>query len=156
TCVCQEETLFGSKTIQHRQRIGSRSFLECLIRNLQTTVVGNILTQCHASVGIYARSNLDAIEEVHHHLSTLVQVLGIFSSPPVFQVTVLVVLATLVVESVSHLMTDYHTDGTIVEGIIRIHIEERILQDTGGETDFVRSRVIVSVDGLRSHQPFVL
>ena len=42
---------------------------------------------------IYARSNLDAIEEVHHHLSTLVKVLGIFSSPPVFQVTVLVVLA---------------------------------------------------------------
>ena len=53
-------------------------------------------------------------------------------------------------------MTDYHTDGTIVEGIIRIHIEERILQDTGGETDFVGGRVIVSVDGLRSHQPFVL
>ena len=30
------------------------------------------------------------------------------------------------------------------------------MQDTGGETDFVGGRVIVSVDGLRSHQPFVL
>ena len=118
-------------------------------------MVGDILTQSHASITIYIRSYFNAVEYIHHDLCTFVETFGVFGSPPIFQVTVLVVLATLIVETVSHLMADYHADSTIVESIIRIHIEERILQDAGRETDFISGRVVISVYGLRSHQPFV-
>ena len=46
-----------------------------------------------------------------------------FLSPPVFQIAVLIVLASLVVKAVRHFMTDYHSDSTIVEGIVRIHVK---------------------------------
>ena len=118
-------------------------------------MVGNVLTQRHTTVGMYPRCNLDAVKESNHYIGTFLEVLSIFFRPPVFQITVFVVLATLVVEAVCHLMTDYNTDCTVIEGIISIHIEERILQDTGRETDFVRCRIVISVYGLRSHQPLV-
>ena len=53
-------------------------------------------------------------------------------------------------------MTDYHTDSTVVHRIISVHIEERSLQNSGRETDFVGCRVIISIHRLRCHQPFVL
>ena len=56
----------------------------------------------------------------------------------------------------SHLMADYHADCTVVHSIVRIHIEERRLQDSCREADFIGSRVIISVHCLRSHQPFIL
>ena len=154
--ISQEEALFGSETVFYLQRSGSGSLLECLVRYLQTSVVGNVLTQRHTTVGMYPRCNFDTVKESNHYIGTFLEVLSIFFRPPVFQITVFVVLATLVVEAVCHLMTDYNTDCTVIEGIVSIHIEERILQDTGRETDFVRCRVVISVYGLRSHQPLVL
>ena len=41
-------------------------------------------------------------------------------------------------------MTDNHTDGTIVEGIVGIHVEEGILEDTSREADLVGGGVIYS------------
>ena len=65
-------------------------------------------------------------------------------------------MATLVVEAVSHLMTDNHTDGTIVKGIISSRIKERGLKDSCREADLVGGRVIVSIHGLRSHIPLII
>ena len=50
--ISQEEALFGSETVFYFQRSGSGSLLECLIRYLQTSVVGDILTQRKTSVGM--------------------------------------------------------------------------------------------------------
>ena len=65
-------------------------------------------------------------------------------------------MAALVVEAVGHLMSDDHADGTIVECIVGIHVEEGFLEDTCGEADFVGGGVVVGVDGLRSHAPLGL
>ena len=52
-------------------------------------------------------------------------------------------------------MSDDHSDGTIVEGIVGLHVEERILENTSWEADFVGRRVVVCVDRLRCHVPLV-
>ena len=52
-------------------------------------------------------------------------------------------------------MTNHHTNGTIVEGVVCVHIKEWILQNTCREADLVGGRIIVCVDGLWSHEPFV-
>ena len=53
-------------------------------------------------------------------------------------------------------MTDYHTDGTIVEGIVGRHIEERHLQDACGEANLVGGGVIVGIYRLGSHVPVII
>ena len=57
----------------------------------------------------------------------LCKVFGILFCPPVNHISVFVVVATLVVEAVSHFMTDYYTNSPIVVGIIGMHIEEGAL-----------------------------
>ena len=56
----------------------------------------------------------------------------------------------------THLMSDHTTDGTIVHSIVGIWIEERRLQDSSREADFVGSGMIVGIDGLRRHVPLRL
>ena len=53
-------------------------------------------------------------------------------------------------------MTDYHTDGTIVECLVGLGIEEWILKNSGWEADFVGGWVVIGVHGLRSHEPLFL
>ena len=116
-------------------------------------MVGHILAKCQLAVGEEARQHLDLIEEVAHHVGAFLEVLGIVGGPPLAQIAVLVELGALVVESVGHLMTDDHSDGTIVEGVVGLHIEERRLQNTCGEADLVGGRVVVGVHRLGSHIP---
>ena len=56
----------------------------------------------------------------------------------------------------SHLVADYHTDSTIVDGIISVDVEKWRLKDSCREADFIGGRIIVCVDSLRSHSPFAL
>ena len=105
---------------------------------------------------MYAGRYFDLIEGLFHHFRAGIKSSFVFCGPPVDHVAVLVELATLVIETVGHLMTDDDSDSTIVEGIVGTHVKERILEYTGGETDLVAGRVIVCVHGLRRHVPFGL
>ncbi len=55
----------------------------------------------------------------------------------------------------AHLVPDDAADRAVVDGIVSVRIEERRLQDGGWEYDFIERRVVVGVDGLRGHVPFV-
>ena len=75
--------------------------------------------------------------------------------PPVGQVTVAVVFGTLIVEAVPDLMADDRADPAVVGGVIGVGVEERRLQNRRGEHDLVHARVVVRIDGLRAHEPFI-
>ena len=79
----------------------------------------------------------------------LVRLLG----PPVADPAGLVVLAALIVEAVPHLVADDRADAAVVHRRIRGRIEERRLQDRGGEGDLVHRRAVLGVHGLRVHPP---
>ena len=53
-------------------------------------------------------------------------------------------------------MSDYHADSTIIEGIIRLGVKERILENTCREADLIRRRIIIGVHRLGCHQPQIL
>ena len=106
---------------------------ECRVGYTQTTVVGDILAQREVTVGMNRIEHDDIVVLFGQNLGPLVELLGIFGRPPVVQVTILVVLTALVVESVSHLVTDNHTDSTVVHGIVGIEVKEGRLQNTGGQ-----------------------
>ena len=52
-------------------------------------------------------------------------------------------------------MTNHHTDSTVIHRVITFLEEERRLQNTGRETNFVGGRIVIGIHRLRSHQPFI-
>ena len=155
TRVREVETLLGSEAVDYGQRILLCSVLECLHRNHQATVVGDILAQCKLAVCVEAGENLNLVEEVHDDLCALVELGCILVGPPVCEVTLLVELTALVVEAVGHLVADDNSDGTIVERVVLIHVKERVLEDTCREADLVCCGVVVCVHGLWCHVPLL-
>ena len=77
----------------------------------------------------------------------------VFRSPPVAQVALRVELAAFVVEAVGQFVSDGAAGVAVVGGVVRLGIEERRLQNAGGEVDVVHLRIVVGVDGGRSHAP---
>ncbi|CAB4933943.1 unannotated protein [freshwater metagenome] len=75
--------------------------------------------------------------------------------PPIHHVAVAVVFGTLVVESVPDLVPDDGSDSAVVGCVVGLGVEERRLQNGCGKDDFVHPGVVVGVDGLRRHEPFV-
>ena len=63
--------------------------------------------------------------------------------------------AALVVEAVADLVADHRADRAVVHRIVRRQVEERRLENRGGEDDLVLDGVVVRVDRLRRHQPLV-
>ena len=102
-----------------------------------------------------AGQDFNSIEEANHAFGTCLKIGLILRRPPVAKIPFFVKLAALVVEAMRHFVADYDTDSTIVGGIVGSGIEERRLQDAGGEANFVGCGVVVGVNGLRSHVPFV-
>ena len=82
--------------------------------------------------------------------------LGARRGPPVGEIAASVVLAAAVVEAVRHLVADDHADAAEVDGIVGLRVEERRLQDAGGEGDAVDRRAVIGVHGRRRHAPLGL
>ena len=108
------------------------------------------------AVGVKAGLDLDRVELGSEHFGFLLELRLIRRRPPVGHVAVRVKEAALVVEAMGHLMADHDTDAAVIDGVIRIGVEERRLQDGGREADLIGRRVIVGIDRLRRHAPFGL
>src|ERR1043166_3296013 len=76
--------------------------------------------------------------------------------PPVGQITGGIKLASLVVETMGHLVADYGSHAAIVEGVVSLCIEERWLHDASRKNYFVDLRVVIGVDSRRRHAPLRL
>ena len=70
---------------------------------------------------------------VAHAVHFLLEALGVVVSPPIPQVSLGVELAPLVVEAVGQLVADGGTGVSVVRGLVQLGIEERRLEDSGGE-----------------------
>ena len=87
------------------------------------------------------------------HLERCLVVLQVLGRPPVAHVALRVELAALVVEPVRHLVADDGAHRAVVDGVVRLRVEEGRLQDAGGKHDLVHLRVVVRVDRRRRHLP---
>src|SRR5215471_13584677 len=92
---------------------------------------------------------------VSNALIALVVIGSIGGDPPVAQVAIGIELAALIIVAVGHFMPDDGADRAIVHGVNLFCLEERRLQYSGGEIDGVGLRILIGVDGRRSHTPFI-
>src|SRR5690606_14005523 len=127
---------------------------KCLQSHSESAVVGYILTQSQLAVGLYIGQDLNAVEPLLKYLYTSVETACIRPAPPVAQIAVFVELRAFVIKPVYHLMSHYSSDGSIIEGVIGIHIKKRILQYARRKTYFVDGYVIIGVYILWIHIPF--
>src|SRR5574344_161643 len=93
-------------------------------------------------------NRLKTIIEIDKHLSTLIKTFLIFCSPPVFLISIIVKLTTLIIESMAHLMTYDGTYSTIIVSIISIYVKERRLKNSSREVDGIIIWLVIGVDGL--------
>ena len=80
--------------------------------------------------------------------------LGVFFRPPVAQIAVQVELAAFVVETMCKLVPDDGSDRAVVGGLVETVVKERRLQNSRRKVDVVLLRIVVGVDGRRSHAEF--
>jgi hypothetical protein len=85
----------------------------------------------------------------------LFEVGEVFGSPPVADAAFGVECRSLGVEGVTDLVADDGADGAVVGGGGSFGIEERRLQDGGGEVEAVVEREVDGVDGLGRHAPLL-
>ena len=84
-------------------------------------------------------SGLNGVVLLDEHLRALLELLASASRPPVAQVAVAVELAALVVEAVADLVADHGADRAVVHRVVGVGVEERRLEDRGGEDDLVHA-----------------
>ena len=158
----QVETLLGGVAVDGcGSLLAFERVAQCGHSHAQTTLIGDILTERQATICedcglvILCCQHLDSVELLDEHLGTLVESLCVGCGPPIVQVAVLVELATLIVETVSHLVTDHNADSTIVHCVVSLRVVEGRLQNCCGEADLVGGGVVVGVHGLGRHKPLV-
>src|SRR5690606_8936958 len=110
-----------------------------------TAEVGKVFAQGQFTIYMRAVQHGVAIKLAYNYMGFFIKFFGVFRCPPIVKVTVRIVLTALVVKSVCHFMSYYSPYAAIVYRVICILVEEGILQDTGGENDFVECRVVVGV-----------
>ena len=153
--VTEEETLVGRKAVNELVALSLLSLLESAVAHAQATVVGNVLAHGEGAVGVHiVGDNLGAVLR-SQLVGQFLERGGIVGGPPVHHVSVLVEVASLVVEAVSHLVSDDNAYGAVVACVVGIGVEVGLLQYARGEADFVGRRVVVGVDRLRRHLPAV-
>ena len=103
---------------------------------------------------MYAGCYLYGVKLLHEPVGKSLEAVGIFLGPPFCQIAVFVKLSAAVVETVSHLMSDHHSDRTVVHGVVGFRVEIWRLEYGGRKTYFVGSGVVVGIDGLGRHMPF--
>ena len=63
-------------------------------------------------------------------------------------------MASLVIESMGHFMSDDSSDGAVIDRCIGFEIEKRWLQNSRRENDFVYAGIVIGINSLGKHMPF--
>ena len=99
---------------------------------------------------------IKGIKLFDQHICALFKFGAIGLGPPIDHVSIAIEFRTLVIKAVADFMADNRTDSAVIGCDICFQIKERWLQDGGRKDDLVLDRVVISVNGLRGHQPFGL
>src|SRR6266545_2887353 len=90
-------------------------------------------------------------ERLFEHGGPGLELLLVFRRPPTLQITLRIVLAAFIIESMRQLMADVGPGRAVINRVVRVRIEERRLQDTRRKDHLVLIRVVVSVYGRRGY-----
>ena len=148
--------LIAGQAIDHRHILALGRDLVCAVGQAQPTQIADILTQGQAAVhaGFALIQRTKRIVLRNQSAGQRIEVCPIFIRPPIAQNAIPVRARTLIIKTVSDLMTDNAANRAIIDRWVGGQIEERRLQNGRWEDNLVSVGTVISVDGLREHEPF--
>ena len=152
---CQEEALVAGQAVDHRRFLAFEAQLVGGVGHRQAAQIADVLA--HRQLTVHALAFQRAIRGVlrAQRPGAGLEARAVLVGPPVALDAGGIRLRALVVEAVAHFVADHAADSAVVHRRIGAHVEERRLQDAGREHDLVERRVVVGVDRMRGHEPFV-
>src|SRR6478735_9154189 len=90
---------------------------------------------------------------VYYHCGSFLELVCVYFRPPVLQISIGSILATLIIKTMCHFMTDHSSNATIVYCIVSTKVKEGELQNAGRENNLVIGRVVIGIYGRRGHAP---
>src|SRR5690606_30178776 len=133
----EEKALIRRKAINLLIALTLLRLLKGFVSDSHASEVGEILALGKMAVYMHGIKHSVIVELINNHVGALHKIRRVGGGPPVLQIAVGIVLAPLIIESVGHLMTDDRTDSAIIHRIIRLVVEEGILEDACREHDLI-------------------
>src|SRR5450755_555140 len=142
--VAQEELLLRRKAVLLPGHMARQAVHERGIREADAAIIRGVLSQSKFSVHIYTGHRAEAIVLLRNAPGPRLEGLAVLSRPPVTQVTLTIVLAPLIVETMRQFVANHCAYTAIIHGIAGLWIVERRLQDAGRKVDVIHVRRIIS------------
>src|ERR1700733_7848893 len=154
-CPAHVEALLARQTVDHRSPAACKTYAICAKRHREAGIVRNVLAERQGTVDAIARNGFVGAVLACECRRPGSEPLMILLREPVAKVSLGVKLAALIVKTVADLVSDDDTDAAIVDGIVRAWIKEGRLQYRRRKHNFILLRIVIGVDGLRIHLPFI-
>src|SRR5215831_13673568 len=135
--VRQKETLIACEAIDDGRFFSIQGKFVSGEGHLESAEIADIFAHCELAVHTGILQWTERIVLRCEPFRLFKEFLIRLARPPVANLTRFVELTPLIVEAVAHLVTDDSADRTVVDGGVRIRIEERRLQDRGGKSNLV-------------------
>ena len=151
----EKKSLIAGQAIDHRRLFAFQAELVSGVGHGQAAEVADVFA--HRQLAVHALALQRTIRRVlrAQRLGARIETGAVFVGPPVALDAGVVRFRALIVEAVAHLVADHAADRAVVHRRVRIHVEKGWLQDACRKHDFVERCVVIGVDRLRGHEPFV-
>src|ERR1700737_4943793 len=100
-----------------------------LVRHAEPTEIADVLTECQSAVHLETRQGDKLVVLSCETVDSLAESLVVLRLPPGAQYAACIGLRPLVVEAMTHFVTDHATDTTVIDCRICVGVKERRLED---------------------------
>ncbi len=154
-CICQEESLFRSKSVDlWRSRFSFHRFLKGSVGDVEAAQISNGFADHQLTFHVKSLFNFKTAELINDALGGLQKRFSIVFCPPVWEVTLGVKLSALIIEAMCQLVPNNRSHTTVINGIISGRIEKRRLKNSSGKNYLVELGIVPGVNRLRRYYPF--
>ena len=151
-----EEALVAGEPVDHRCFLAAERGVIRIVGRLKTGEIGDVLTQRQFALHVEAGERFVRVVLLGQCQPSFLELLAVGIGPPVAHRAGGIEFRTVIVEAVADLVADNGPDRAVVIGRVCLGVEERRLEDGGGEVQRVLHRQVDRVDQLRVHPPFAL
>src|SRR3984885_11521322 len=148
-----KEALLGGEIVNLTQLLRTGLLAPRHPRQKLPAEIGNVLTRGERTVDLHIIDDDILGILAANALRALFECRRIPRRPPLAQIAIAVILATLVVKAVRQLMADGAAGVTVVGRVVPLWIIEGRGQTARRKIDVIQRRVVVGIDGGRGHLP---
>lgn len=130
--------------------------LRYLREGLRASIINGILSGYRTAIYICTQDCFGTIGRIGRRLYPFFRLFDVLFYPPVFRISIFIVLASLVIGSVDRLVTSCRTSYAMIRDVIHVRVGRQELRSDYQRTSFVNDQIVVDIRYLEDRRPFVL